>query len=723
MKEFAYTTRHYLISKIRSFVNLPNQLFHWLEQCRSKSCHRQLLVITGKEEWVKKAAIAVLDPINKRQALWVGSEQLELESISIKNYRSKLGHEYEWVILDCFSGFRANAAIALSGTIKAHGIMVILCPEFSEWPRYKDPEKNNRISYGYQFENTQSIFVKHLISCFKEDKAVAILSVDDFYGQTFQIEFDMKKERFKEQEIAIENICKVAQGHRNRPLVLTADRGRGKSSALGIAAAQLMRTTVKTIYITAPQIHNIEQVFTHNKRLLPNALVTEKSVVYQSSSLIFKPIDKLLLEIDSADLVLVDEASAIPVNILYKLAEKFPRIIFSSTVHGYEGSGRGFELKFKQQLKKIKPEYKTQHLSEPIRWFQGDVLEQFWFNTLFSNSIVDYNQQLNVSEPILIEYQEIDSLILLKDKKLLANIFEMLVAAHYQTSPDDLQRLLDSPESKIFVATHSAMVIGVAQLVEEGGEKLHDIANQIATNTKRVKGHLVAQNIAASYNVAEFCRNKQWRISRIAILPSHQRLGHGSGLLDHIEEQAKKENIKFLTTAFGCNTSLLNFWLRIGYCATKLSLKPEVSSGEFSCICIKSLSESTAKLTKKITKEFNSDLIFHMDRELYELSTNVLYILLSSFEEEEETINNPIIEQFVSGTRSLSGCKRLLVHALLGDVRNLKNLALQERMFIVALLFQNKSLQEIKDIFKLTGKKQIEDTTRKIMSKVLSDGQ
>ena len=88
------------------------------------------------------------------------------------------------------------------------------------------------------------------------------------------------------------SICKVAQGHRNRPLVLTADRGRGKSSALGIAAAKLMQTSVKTICLTAPHIHTVEQVFTHIKRLLPNALITKNSVEYQSSSLTFKSIDK-----------------------------------------------------------------------------------------------------------------------------------------------------------------------------------------------------------------------------------------------------------------------------------------------------------------------------------------------------------------------------------------------------------------------------------------------
>ena len=143
-------------------MNLPKQLSYWFEQRRSKLCHRQLLVIEGQEEWTRNAAVTLLDDNNIQSILWVGDTETKYENeneiITVKDYRSKLGHEYEWLVLNCFSGFRANAAMALSGTVKAHGLMVILCPELSEWPYYADPEQNNRISYGYQQKSPQSLF-------------------------------------------------------------------------------------------------------------------------------------------------------------------------------------------------------------------------------------------------------------------------------------------------------------------------------------------------------------------------------------------------------------------------------------------------------------------------------------------------------------------------------------------------------------------------------------
>jgi tRNA(Met) cytidine acetyltransferase len=700
-------------------VNLPKQLFHWFQQRQSKLSHRQLLVITGQEEWTKNAAVTLIDKNDIQSILWVSNTQTEYEDISIKDYRCKLGHEYDWVVLNCFSGFRANAAMALSGTIKAHGLMVILCPELSEWPNYADPEQINRISYGYQHQFTKSHFIQHLIYSFNEDSAVAMLSANKFSGKALFVADNSNKDRYYEQDRAVTNICKVAQGHRNRPLILTADRGRGKSSALGIAAAKLMQTSDKTICLTGPHIRSVEQVFIHTKRLLPNALTSRNSVTYAPSSLTFKSIDILLSDDISVDLLLVDEASAIPVHILNKLAKKFPRIVFSATVHGYEGSGRGFEMRFIKQLSQLKPGFKRFQMLQPIRWYKHDTLEQFWFNTLFHN--VQQNIEKIEPENQSIICRHLSKAQLLNDKTLLGGLFRLLIDAHYQTSQDDLQRLLDAPEIECFILSRGNTLLGVAQIIREGGDCLGEISNNIADCTRRVKGHLVAQNITSTYNTAPFLLTQQWRISRIAIAPDHQRKGFGQKLIDYVEQQARQQQVTFLTTSFGCNTDILKFWYRSKFLLAKLSAKPEVSSGEHSAICIKPLTNEALKISDSIHKDFYQELLFQMDKNFQWLSEALLIqILLFEPSVNVGTSNNmAILSQFAIGKRAYFTCKRLLKEYLIANPACFSKIETQQQALLVAALLQNVEDKNLAAKYNLSGKKQIEQALKTSFEKIL----
>ena len=84
------------------------------------------------------------------------------------------------------------------------------------------------------------------------------------------------------------------------------------------------------------------------------------------------------------DIIAVDEAAQIPVPILQKLIHVHPRahFIFTSTVRGYEGTGRGFSLRFLEWLERRSAPVSHLTLTTPIRWRDGDVLEQFVFQSL-----------------------------------------------------------------------------------------------------------------------------------------------------------------------------------------------------------------------------------------------------------------------------------------------------------------------------------------------------
>ena len=702
-------------------MNLPKQLFHWLEQRQSRLCHRQLLVLTGQEQWTKNAANTVLANNDKQNTLWVGDAEAEYQNINIKNYRSKLGHEYDFVVLNCFSGFRANAAMALSGTIKTKGSMILLCPEIDLWPTYDDPEKINRISFGYNDQQIDSQFFRYLSSAFTEDNSVALCTEESFSGTVAIADKESVTDNFEQQNKAVEGIIRVALGHRNRPLVLTADRGRGKSSALGLAAAELMKHQTKTICVTALHLDNTEQIFNHALRMLPMASATKNNITFQSSSLNFKPVDQLLSSQESIDLVLVDEASSLPIHILIKLANKFPRIVFSTTIHGYEGSGRGFEMRFIKQLSQLKPEFKKIQMSQPIRWYKQDTLEQFWFNTLFHNVQQDNKNIESDSQPI--DCRHISKSQLLNDKKLLADVFRLLINAHYQTSQDDLQRLLDAPEIECFIMTRGDTLLGVAQTVAEGGSCFDELADAITDCTRRAKGHLVAQNIASSYNSVPFLLSKQWRISRIAIEPEHQRTGLGKKLIEYVEQQARQQQINFLTTSFGCNTDILRFWYRSEFLLAKLSSKPEVSSGEHSAICIKPLTKRAIQLSESIHREFHQEFLYQIDKSLKRVSEALLFeiLLMTPSKNVASDENVQLLKQFAFGKRAYSTCKRLLKEYLIIHVAYFTKLTAPETHLMVAALLQNLNDKELCERFNLSGKKQVEQALRTSFKDVLAD--
>ena len=700
-------------------MNLPRPLSVWLDHRGQHLCHRQLLVISGEKNWATSVALKLLETNTNTNALWVGDDKHNVLSINIKDYRSKLGHEFETLVVDCFSGFRANAAMALSGTVKAQGLMILVCPQLDHWAKYDDPEKINRISFGFEKQDVSSQFFRYLSSAFITDHSVALCTKDTFSGSVASADIKSGIQNFDQQNKAIEAIIRVALGHRHRPLVLTADRGRGKSSALGLAAAKLMTQGTHSICVTAAQIGNTEQIFKHAQRMLPMAVATKNNIIHQGNTLSFKPVDQLLNSQESINIVLVDEAASLPIHVLIKLANKFSRIVFSSTVHGYEGSGRGFEMRFIKQLSKLKPDFKKVHLLHPIRWFENDTLEQFWFNTLFQNvqpyikNVESMNQSMTC--------RHISKEELLSDKRMLASLFRLLIDAHYQTSQDDLQRLLDAPEIECFILTRGNTLLGVAQIVLEGGECFNELANDIADCTRRVKGHLVAQNIALSYNNVPFLLARQWRISRIAIAPGYQRIGLGKQLINYVEQQARQQDIKFLTSSFGCNSDILRFWCSNQFILVKLSASPEVSSGEHSGICIKPLTDEVVEISKAFQKEFFQELLYQMDKNFRYLSEDILIriLLIGSTVIMDTYKSDEILKQFAIGKRAYTSCKRRLKECLIANPTYFSKLTTQEQHFLVAALLQNLTDKDLCAKFSLSGKKQIEQALKSNFATVL----
>lgn len=140
-------------------------------------------------------------------------------------------------------------------------------------------------------------------------------------------------------------------------------------------------------------------------------------------------------------MILVDEAAALPAPLLKSILLGWPRVAFATTVHGYEGAGRGFAIRFRQVLEQSTPHWQAATLTEPVRWARGDPLETL-ITQLFllaadgSGSAVETEN--SAGELVIEPWQPATA-----SDEALSNAFGLLVDAHYRTSPADLRQWLD----------------------------------------------------------------------------------------------------------------------------------------------------------------------------------------------------------------------------------------------------------------------------------------
>lgn len=689
------------------------ELQNWLEQRSKGNFHRQLVVIDEDEVWGIQTAQHIISILEYKEVLWVG-ENLKADSIHNKQYREFLGQEFDTVVYNAWSGMRANSVCALSGTIKSGGLMILLCPKLTEWPQYSDPEIANRISYGNLAQYSHSYFFSWLISNVKTDDNLVIANQRGFFGKNISL-FESSREvaaPFKtvEQMEAVEAVERVAMGHRKRPLIIRADRGRGKSSALGIAAAFLVNGSKKKIVVTAPSKNHCKSVWSIFDELADREL---------NHHLAFWPVDKLIEEKPNTELLLVDEAAAIPPQHLLELVKNYHRMVFSTTIHGYEGSGRGFDLRFKESLLDLCPDTKEIALTQPIRWSVQDPIEAFWFKVfaqkpLSENLLPAVKKRSGFS---LVSQQE-----LVEQPHILFEVFNLLVDAHYQTSPDDLVGILDTPNCYLFSLFENNILCGVALVAIEGNESLSELSEEIVSGKRRPNGHMLPQQLCHHFADEMLCKYMYARVMRIAVNKTARRNGNGSRMLTEVRKWAEKSNIDFLGTTFGASDVTLGFWIHNEFTPVKIGLKKETSTGENNVTMLLPLSKLAESQIEGMEIRFAEFLNYHLPGRLKHLPVGVALTLLKSFgiskliEEQEYTELN----LFALGLRKTELVEPIL-EKLLIDVAKSKALNEEQKSLILNYSGQSWSPAELQKAGLIEGKKALQEALQTIVKLLLDE--
>tara|TARA_R110001606_G_scaffold361754_5_gene515023 strand:+ start:17293 stop:19332 length:2040 start_codon:yes stop_codon:yes gene_type:complete len=544
---------------------------------------RQCVILQGDGDWCQSSAQLLLADFDKKKLICISNEaHFAYQTIPQKQAQKYLGKEFDAVIFDALDTFNPDSFGAIVGTIKAGGVFIIFLPlalTNSLWL-----QRFNQIAIAYS-HNHSSI---HII---KQGDALPLLSIP-------KPRLELSEYRLTaDQEIALNGILNVVHGHRRRPLVLSSDRGRGKSAALGMAAAELIKQGKKTIIVTAPSLATVDTVFEHAARLLPEAKLSKGHLLLNNAQIKFMAPDALIESDQKADLLLVDEAAAIPAPMLEQLLHQFSRIVFATTLHGYEGTGLGFAIRFKQILNQYTPNWHSLRMSMPIRWSENDTLEAFSFKGLLLDAMPVADELISNCQSADCVFEKIDRRQLIEDVEDVKNetdltdLFGLMVLAHYRTRPSDLQMMLDREEVSVYVMRYRGHIVASAWLVSEGGLD-DELAQAIHGGRRRLKGQLLPQSLLAHVGISNAGALNYQRIIRLAVHPAIQQRGIGHTLLNNIVEHVKQSDIDIVGTSFAVSVDLLNFWSASKFTPVRLGLQQDDVSGSHAVMMLQAVSST-----------------------------------------------------------------------------------------------------------------------------------
>ncbi|WP_372592029.1 tRNA(Met) cytidine acetyltransferase TmcA [Guyparkeria sp.] len=553
--------------------------------------HRLPIVISGSSDWVLECARSLAD----NDTLWIGPDApAGQRSLTFGRARESLGGECGQLVFNALEGIDPDALGAAAGLPRGGGRMLWLTPPLDDWPQRADPELARITPYPLSYRDAGNAFVQRMADCLQAEPRIWRIAEgrplpppprplpDDSASPLA----DDEGCRTADQCKAVDQILAVARGRPRRPLVLRSDRGRGKSSALGIAAARVLAAGLGDVLVTAPRRAAVEPLFEQAARQAGISATNDGDVRCGDNRLRFVPPDVLIDQSPQARLLLIDEAAALPAGMLESLFHRYPRVVFSTTEHGYEGTGRGFAIRFAALLDRLAVSVRRLTLTTPIRWAPDDPLEALVDRFLLLDADPAPDEAIDATTTA--DIRPVPPAELIADERRLAELFGLLVTAHYRTTPRDLRQMLDVPASTVWEGRSNGHVLATALTQDEGGLP-PDLAEAVFAGERRVRGHLLPQTMATHAGEPRWTGLRGRRIQRIAVHPAARRAGLGTRIVRGITERAAEDGLDFLGVSFGVETDLLNFWLAQGLTPLHLGQHRDHSSGRQSLVMARGL--------------------------------------------------------------------------------------------------------------------------------------
>ena len=524
---------------------------------------RRLLVLSGEEGWCFDHALKLRDAL-PGDWLWISPQPDAENHCSPSALQTLLGREFRHAVFDARHGFDAAAFAALSGTLKAGSWLVLLLPVWEEWENQPDADSLRWSDCPDPIATPH--FVQHLKRVLTADNdAILWRQNQPFSLAHFTPRTDWHPATGApqpEQQQLLQQLLTMPPG----VAAVTAARGRGKSALAG----QLISRIAGSAIVTAPA-----------------KAATDVLAQFAGEKFRFIAPDALLASDEQADWLVVDEAAAIPAPLLHQLVSRFPRTLLTTTVQGYEGTGRGFLLKFCARF----PHLHRFELQQPIRWAQGCPLEK-----MVSEALVFDDENFTHTPQGNIVISAFEQTLWRSEPETPLKVYQLLSGAHYRTSPLDLRRMMDAPGQHFLQAAGENEIAGALWLVDEGGLS-QQLSQAVWAGFRRPRGNLVAQSLAAhgSNPLAATLRGR--RVSRIAVHPARQREGTGRQLIAGALQYT--QDLDYLSVSFGYTGELWRFWQRCGFVLVRMGNHREASSGCYTAMALLPMSNAGKQLAER----------------------------------------------------------------------------------------------------------------------------
>jgi len=585
---------HHILSKsvVRS---RPNVLWCYKKELGFSS-HRK-----KRMKQIKREISKGLRDIDQDDPFELFIATTEIRYTYYKESQKILGNTYGMCVLQDFEALTPNLLARTIETVEGGGIIVILLKTMSSLRQLytMTMDVHNRFRTNSANDVTGRFNERFILSlgrcenCLVVDDELNILPISSSMSTIVPIE--RKKEDSESSELktlkeslrgtepvwSVVNQAKtleqakalltfieaISEKTLRSTVSLTAARGRGKSAALGLAIAAAIAFGYSNIFVTSPSPENLRTLVdfifkgvdvlnykehTDFEILQSTNPEFNKAIVrvnffhsHRQTIQYISPEDHHAL--GQAELLVIDEAAAIPLPIVKNLFG--PYLVFlSSTINGYEGTGRSLSLKLINQLRQHSSTtghssgrvLREVELKEPIRYAAGDPIEK-WLNELLClDASILTRVRTGFPHPNDCDLYYVSRDTLFSYHKASENFLQRLVAlfvsSHYKNSPDDLLLMSDAPAHHLFVLLGPVEnpqvipeILCAVQVCLEG-QISKKVVSESLVRGRSASGDLIPWTISQQFQDQDFPSLSGARIVRIATHPDYQRVSNTSML-------------------------------------------------------------------------------------------------------------------------------------------------------------------------------------------------